>query len=736
MSTENIIHKNRGEDMKILLDLGAEYSGEPFIVTFTAGESGRKKYVCAFDGTDYTACAMSDGHTVLCLLDNHQLPCGMLYAEVAVDYPDGQMTDGALRLVTRDLVRVADPYGVECFVELTTGHSDTVEMLAVQGTLLAPVVKGEKGDKGDKGDPGADADITAAEQATEAARNAAREAVEAAKTALLANSQATEAERSRTEAERQREEAERQREEETRRQNEEYSRLTKGLADAAQAAHTATQEATDAAKRADDIATESRKLLDEVTDIIRGAENVNATLDGHTLTVTDRKGVTRDYDLAALPCNITMEGSVITVTDRDGNTSTLDLLATTDERVTVTLRSEVAGALTAGLSVYVFLDGSTQYQEHTADAEGKCRFPIPNGTPYRIEFPLIFGCEAVPPRTFTATASARSVEAVYVAAKERRETVEIHFAIYNYKGDVAKAYPGTAYVTTSNGTETHTADSNGVCVFSIPVGVEYTVEIAQPTQPGRTKRSDMAIAPEPYYIMGRMREAQTFTACMPRRVLTVHIGMLDICGVFIATRDQKVYAYNEFRAEVERGNQSYSDGVLIIVATQLLCKQKFPTTFAISIDEICTRTYHDNGEPFNFDVPWCSENIVFTSVADDVRQYDGLDNTARIIAEGEEKGLLTPAASLCWSKSFRFDTGLVLPGFLGSRGQWEALWTLREEIDLIISRLRPGARYTLSSLTTAKWSSDQQGDNAYYLGNSWNALNKNTEFLAVPFYAV
>lgn len=194
------IHKNKKEDIKLLIDLGADYHGEDIVLTFSAGQYGLDKFVCSYVGGVQKNCVVNNS-TVLCLLDNHGLSLGMLSVEIDIRVPDTQMPDGDFRHVTHKIASFVLG-GEECSLELTNGASDYFpEELVPESVinLLPTVIKGE---------PGKDADI----EGCNAAIASARELEEAVTKA--------EAEREKAESERQSSETERKQSEEVRLQSE------------------------------------------------------------------------------------------------------------------------------------------------------------------------------------------------------------------------------------------------------------------------------------------------------------------------------------------------------------------------------------------------------------------------------------------------------------------------------------------------------------------------------------
>ncbi len=195
-----IIHKNKKEDIKLLIDLGADYHGEDIVLTFSAGQYGLNKFVCSYVGGVQTNCVVNNS-TVLCLLDNHGLSLGMLSVEIEIRVPDSQMPDGDFRHVTQKIASFVLG-GEECSLELTNGASDYFpEELVSESVinLLPTVIKGE---------PGKDADIEGCNAAIASAKKLEETVIKA------------ETEREEAESERQSSETERKQSEEARLQSE------------------------------------------------------------------------------------------------------------------------------------------------------------------------------------------------------------------------------------------------------------------------------------------------------------------------------------------------------------------------------------------------------------------------------------------------------------------------------------------------------------------------------------
>ena len=119
-------------DFKVLVELtlGGVSVGvlnHDFALDFAT--TGARKYRCERKGDVWTNCK-PDGDKVLCLLDNHGLPCGTLRVRYYDYAPDIEMPDGNLLTVT--------PSSLD--VQLVTGAGDGSEVEASVATDIASAV--------------------------------------------------------------------------------------------------------------------------------------------------------------------------------------------------------------------------------------------------------------------------------------------------------------------------------------------------------------------------------------------------------------------------------------------------------------------------------------------------------------------------------------------------------------------------------------------------------------------
>ena len=501
-----IIHKNKKEDIKLLIDLGADYHGEDIVLTFSAGQYGLNKFVCSYVGGVQTNCVVNNS-TVLCLLDNHGLSLGMLSVEIDIRVPDTQMPDGDFRHVTQKIASFVLG-GEECSLELTNGESDYFPIESVPEAainLLSTVIKGE---------PGKDADI----EGCNAAIASARELEEAVTKA--------EAEREKAENERQSSETERKQSEEARLQSEsernkaeqarklaeeerndaEASRNTaetqrveaerqrqKYVEDAIASMESAERKATDAtiaAQSATENANNATSSANEAT-----ANAVAATQNAQS-AAKEAVTATANANTAVTNANIAAENATTAVTN--ANTAAENANAAADraneaadlvyngpeEVVSVALYSAVEGVTTAGLDLYVYINDNSVPLIYTTNENGMATFRVTKGLRYDIVFPDITGCAHIGRLSYTAALQTRGIEVTYreyVVASTERVTIAFRKYPENTTWNGGEIYAdGIAYVTINDVETVYHADSDGFVVFEVPIGEEYNVRVEKP----------------------------------------------------------------------------------------------------------------------------------------------------------------------------------------------------------------------------------------------------------------
>lgn len=396
------------------------------------------------------------------------------------------------------------------------------------------------------------------------------------------------------------------------------------------------------------------------------------------------------------------------------------------EQVVVSCSTEAQGVSMAGLTLMVYLNGSTtEAEEYTTDSHGMATFRIPVGYTYRIVYPSVAGVVTPAPETHTASVGQRSVEVRYdVPPAPQVEVLAVNFQKWGENTGGYTPYQGQARITIGGTATTYTADEDGVITVNIPLGTAYTLDI---------------IKPEGLHIMGGSYH-KSLVAEQSSRVEVVRLSEY-LSGILLTDEEGNDYTFDQFQSLVEQGVLAKGDAKYIHLCTDALLQHAVvegtDSTCYVSIYEIGKRKYHDTDGNFA-NMQWCNNNIQFSSIPNNVYQYDGKYRTAQIVAEGIERGYATPAATRLSGMSYTFtnSSATVITGFLASRGQWDALWNNRTYIDEMLDYVFDGAEHlTLSSFTTNKWASDQVGIGAFSLIVTWYNPSKLNQSMAVPFYA-
>ena len=435
---------------------------------------------------------------------------------------------------------------------------------------------------------------------------------------------------------------------------------------------------------------------------------------GHSYDITCPKG-------DASTADINLNGSIISVTNNEGVTKTIDVLSSTDERVQITVTTDVPGVSVAGLTINAYYNNaSVPTATCTTDANGMAVLSVPNGYKYRLVFPTIQGCKPIADVVHTASVSQRSVEVEYLEdVVTEGEVVKV--VLTQKTGEtISKVSGATVNVTVDGVTTSYTTDSQGIAMLTVPYGKTYTV-----TAPQR----------EGWYLHENSY-ARTYTADQTGRVILYAYRQYD-SGLFIVASDGSEYTLEQWEEAVEAGTRQNSEAKLIKVSTGALVQAG--GVFAVDIDHLRSRSYGANKA-------WSSQNVQFNSVPLNGNStsanyyYDGLTASRLVQTEGDERAIDTLAADKCLAESRVLAEGteneLTLPGFLGSIGQWKELWMNAAEVDDILTSVRPDGTYLLSTLTTAKWTITQSNAlNSWCWGTAAAVSGKVYSCVVLPFFA-
>ena len=663
-----IIHKNKKEDIKLLIDLGADYHGEDIVLTFSAGQYGLNKFVCSYVGGVQTNCVVNNS-TVLCLLDNHGLSLGTLSVEIDIRVPDTQMPDGDFRHVTRKIAQFVLG-GEECNLELTNGESDYFPIESVPEatiSLLSTVIKGE---------PGKDADI----EGCNAAIASARELEEAVAKA--------EAEREKAESERQSYETERRQSESERNKAEQARKLAEEERSEAEASrNTAETQRVEA---------ESQRQKD-AEDAIASMENANKAA---TTAATNANTAADNANAAAERAN-----------------EAADLVYNgPEEVVSVALYSAVEGVSTSGLELYVYINDNSVPLIYTTNENGMATFRVTKGLRYDIVFPDITGCAPIGRLSYTAALQTRGIEVTYreyVVASEERGTIAFRKCAESTAWNGGEIYAdGIAYVTI-NGVETvYHADSDGFVVFEVPIGEEYNVRVEKP---------------DGLHLLSGVYSS-TYTAEGGSRFIPVSFH-LYLSSFLIVDADGGEWTMEGWEAAGKEASEAkllhvateelLTAGCDFFMSLDMMAYRKYDTTGeTINTMEWAFQNVEFTSIPLN------------GNDATKDYYYDGLTATNLIVDEGNNRGIATPCHTATLRETFTL--GLeTLKGFTLSYGQWEVMIANYSYINSIVTAMRSDGDVVTKFWGINKGVSAQYSAvNAWYVGSNFGGSDKRYGYFA------
>ena len=222
-------------------------------------------------------------------------------------------------------------------------------------------------------------------------------------------------------------------------------------------------------------------------------------------------------------CNVTMQGSTISVTNRHGETKSVDVI-NTDEEVTVTITSSVDSIKVAGIKINVFLNNGKTPQSYTTDTEGKATFTIDRGNYYQVVFPEYGNAQPIAPQGYTAVLGSRNINVEYLPYDE--DSMEkVIITATKYVENVGTAWEGIPVIVTIDKKDTtYQTDTKGQVIVFVPYKKEYTVVIND--QDG--------------YNVSFNKNSRTYTANIPQRLIDYRFYQFK-AGIFVVDANKNEY---------------------------------------------------------------------------------------------------------------------------------------------------------------------------------------------------
>ena len=342
-------------------------------------------------------------------------------------------------------------------------------------------------------------------------------------------------------------------------------------------------------------------------------------------------------------CNVTMQGSTISVTNRHGETKSVDVI-NTDEEVTVTIASSVDSIKVAGIKINVFLNNGKTPQTYTTNAEGKATFTIDRGNYYQVVFPEYGNAQPIAPQGYTAVLGSRNINVEYLPYDE--DSMEkVIITATKYDNNVGTAWEGIPVIVTIDKKDTtYQTDTKGQVTVFVPYKKEYTVVIND--QDG--------------YNVSFNKNSRTYTASVPQRLIDYRFYQFK-AGIFVVDANKNEYYIEDWVA----AGRNADDAVAIKVADASL---------SVNHGTFCIRTSDIKNVSKLISTPWCTQNLQFNSIAlngnnvNDAYYYNGESSSFLIRQEAQERSLSVPAFDYAYSQIFNLG-GEDLHGFIMSVGQ-------------------------------------------------------------------
>ena len=399
-------------------------------------------------------------------------------------------------------------------------------------------------------------------------------------------------------------------------------------------------------------------------------------------------------------CNVTMQGSTISVTNRHGETKSVDVI-NTDEEVTVTIASSVDSIKVAGIKINVFLNNGKTPQTYTTNAEGKATFTIDRGNYYQVVFPEYGNAQPIAPQGYTAVLGSRNINVEYLPYDE--DSMEkVIITATKYDDNVGTAWEGIPVVVTVDRKDTtYQTDAKGQVIVFVPYKKEYTVRIDN--QDG--------------YNVSFNKNSRTNTANVPQRLIDYRFYQFK-AGIFVVDIDKNEYYIEDWVA----AGKNADDAVAIKVADASL---------SANHGTFCIRTSDIKNVSKQISMLWCTQNLRFDSIAldgnnvKDANYYNGESSSFLIRQEAQERSLSVPAFYYAYDQIFNLG-GEDLHGFVMSVGQEYVhianIGIIKQVLETLYGETVATDYYNFAIKKT-RWTSTQFSDvKAWFVDNS-NIVN-------------
>jgi hypothetical protein len=409
--------------------------------------------------------------------------------------------------------------------------------------------------------------------------------------------------------------------------------------------------------------------------------------------------------------NAELNGNVLVVTDRNGDVSTLDFEQwDLEERVNITITTSVAGVSVKGVSVNVFLNGSSAFTKYTTDIDGKVSFTIPRGTMYKIAFQELKGCDPLPFLTYTAALRVRDINVEYKPMSDEKASVIV--TIDKAENGKVISFEGVAVTCTIDNGDTITTetDSEGQVTFRVPYNKKYKITAAQK---------------DGYYAFRGVYEKNNVADVAEHNIYFHYYPTTS--GVFILDATGAQYTADEWQA----AGKTAEEAVLIKLVTQNLANSN--NCFGFSPAAL------QAGYP---DKLWCTQNMQFNNIpldgnnVKDALYYNGVESSKLVREEAEERGLSIPLFTYAYEQTVNL-ADVQLHGFILTIGQMTEANANKILVDEVAKMLHGGNAKLFSSLFSKKiWTSTQSNAlNAWQLSFNLGVSAKSYSCTALPVFA-